>query len=92
MLTQILKNRVGVMSTVVETSRIPLLKIPRRFTFSEVAHARHNSSKLDSALTYSQQSLCRGEHCWVNSYIITKVFIVSSSANSQTHQSLLDRH
>ena len=92
MLTQILKNRVGVMSTVVETSRIPLLKIPRRFTFSEVAHARHNSSKLDSALTYSQHSLCRGEHCWVNSYIITKVFIVSSSANSQTHQGLLGRN
>ena len=44
MLPHILKNRVGVMSTVVETSRIPLLKIPRRFTFSEVAHARHNSS------------------------------------------------
>ncbi len=59
MLPHILKNRVGVMSTVVETSRIPLLKIPRRFTFSEVAHARHNSSKLDSALTYSQHCLCR---------------------------------
>ena len=42
MLPHILKNRIGVMSTVVETSRIPLLKIPRRFTFSEVAHARHS--------------------------------------------------
>ena len=29
-----------------EISRIPLLEIPRRFTFSEVAHARHNSSNL----------------------------------------------
>ncbi len=55
------------MSTVVETSRIPLLEIPRRFTFSEVAHARHNSSKLDSALTYSQHCLC--QDCWVNIYI-----------------------
>ena len=57
MLPHILKNRVGVMSTVVETSRIPLLKFPRRFTFSE----RHNSSKLDSALTYSQHCLCRDD-------------------------------
>ena len=53
-MTHILKKRVDVMSTVVETSRLPLLEIPRRFTFSEVAHTRHNSSKLDSALTYSQ--------------------------------------
>ncbi len=42
-----------------EISRILLLEIPRRFTFSEVAHARHNSGKLDSALTYSQHCLCR---------------------------------
>ena len=56
-MTHILKESVDVMSTVVETSRIPLLEIPRRFTFSEVAHARHNSSKLDSALTYSQHCL-----------------------------------
>ena len=63
MLTHILKNRVGVMSTVVETSRLSLLEIPRRFTFSEFAHARHNSSKLDSALTYSQHCLCRDELC-----------------------------
>ena len=34
MLPHILKNRVGVMSTVVETSSIPLLKIPRRFALS----------------------------------------------------------
>ena len=34
MLTQILKNRVGVMSTVVETSRLSLLEIPRRFALS----------------------------------------------------------
>ena len=56
------------MSTVVETSRLPLLEIPRRFTFSEVAHARHNSSKLDAALTYSQHCLCRddiwGQHLY----------------------------
>ena len=56
-----LKKRVDVMSTVVETSRLPLLEIPRRFTFSEVAHTRHNSSKLDSALTYSQHRLCRDD-------------------------------
>ena len=36
-------------------------EIPRRFTFSEVALARHNSSKLDSALTYSQHCLCRDD-------------------------------
>ena len=37
------------------------LEIPRHFTFSEVAYARHNSSKLDSALTYSQHRLCRDD-------------------------------
>ena len=36
-------------------------KIPRRSAFSEVAHARHNSSELDSALAYSQYSLCRND-------------------------------
>ena len=38
-----------------------IFEIPRRFTFSEVAYARHNSSKLDSALTYSQHYLCRDD-------------------------------
>ena len=60
-MTHILKKCVDVMSTVVETSRIPLLEFPRRFTFSEVAHTRHNSSKLDSALTYSQHCLYRDD-------------------------------
>ena len=38
-----------------------VIEFPRRFTFSEVAYARHNSSKLDSALTYSQHRLCRDD-------------------------------
>ena len=53
-----------------------VIEIPRRFTFSEVAYARHNSSKLDSALTYSQHRLCRDDIKWtsrVNIYIIAFV-------------------
>ena len=36
-------------------------EIPRRFAFSEVAHARHYSSILDTALAYSQHCLCRDD-------------------------------
>ena len=36
-------------------------EIPRRFAFSEVAHARHYSSILDTALAYSQHLLCRDD-------------------------------
>ena len=38
-----------------------VLEIPRRFAFSEVAHARHYSSILDTALAYSQHCLCRND-------------------------------
>ena len=38
-----------------------VLEIPRRFAFSEVAHARHYSSILDTALAYSQHLLCRDD-------------------------------
>ena len=34
-----------------------VLEIPRRFAFSEVAHARHYSSIFDTALAYSQHCL-----------------------------------
>ena len=36
-------------------------EIPRRYAFSEVAHARHYSSILDTALAYSQHCLCRND-------------------------------
>ena len=36
-------------------------EIPRRFAFSEVAHARHYSSILDTALAYSQHCLQRND-------------------------------
>ena len=38
-----------------------VLEIPRRFAFSEVAHARHYSSIFDTALAYSQHCLCRND-------------------------------
>ena len=38
-----------------------VLEIPRRFAFSEVAHARHYSSILDTALAYSQHCLRRDD-------------------------------
>ena len=38
-----------------------VLEIPRRFAFSEVAHARHYSSILDTALAYSQHWLRRDD-------------------------------
>ena len=45
-------------------------KIPRRFAFSEVAHARHYSSILDTALAYSQHCLHRDDNTNKNTIII----------------------
>ena len=48
-------DRMGDISKEVEN------EIPRRFAFSEVAHARHYSSILDTALAYSQHCLRRDD-------------------------------
>ena len=47
-------------------------EIPRRFAFSEVAHARHYSSILDTALAYSQHWLRRDDNANKKKYNIMK--------------------
>ena len=47
-------------------------EIPRRFAFSEVAHARHYSSILDTALAYSQHWLRRDDNTNKKTYNIMK--------------------
>ena len=47
-------------------------EIPRRFAFSEVAHARHYSSILDTALAYSQHWLRRDDNTNRKKYNIMK--------------------